>query len=121
VVQRALDCCPRGVVVAEVPAGERVEQVGLDQSEVGIGGDAAVEDGLEFAAGTGGVALGEVDHCGGGTDLAPGGRPVVDGGEGGPRLFDVAEPGVGGDRPARDPGGERMLPDHARLYPDRRW
>ncbi len=87
------------MLVAEVPAGERVQQVGLDQGEVGVGGGAAGEDGPEFAAGPGGVLFGEADNRGRRTDLAPGGKPVVEGGEGGPRLLDLPEAGMGGDRP----------------------
>ena len=68
-------------LVAQVVAGQGVEQLGLDQGEVGVDGGAAVEDGPQLAAGSGGVLLGEADHRGRVADLTRAGQPFVESGE----------------------------------------
>ena len=85
----------RRALIAQVAAGERVQEMRLDPGEVGMNRSGAVEDGLELAAGGGRILLGHADHCGRVADLADGGMPVVEGGESRPRLVDHPAAGPG--------------------------
>ena len=111
-----LGCLLGGTLITQVVASERVQQVRLDLGEVGKNRDVAVEDDAEFAAGGGGVLLGQQDHRGRLADLAGAGLPAVEGGQSSPRLPGHPEPGLGGDRPRNDAGSQPVLADHEHLH-----